>query len=86
MKKWAKEVHPLADSNYPCGLITFIHTDNTTHTFGFATNMMSEDKMAWFDGNAPSINDTKSWIKSVIKDIYNKSLKVTNHIGDYKIA
>ena len=33
----------------------------------------------------PTIENGYAWIKSVIKDIYKKSDKVIEHIGDYQI-
>ena len=84
-KKTAKKVHPLADDTKPCGLIRFIHfQDKKEHTFGFANNKMSGDTLAWFDKAPPSIGDSQSWIKSVVRDIYKKADKIVEHIGDYK--
>ena len=84
MRKYAKEVHYLADDKKPCGLIKFIHSDDKEHTFSFATNKLTGDLLAWFDDAPPSINDTTAWIKSVIRDIHLKSKKVIKQFGDYQ--
>ena len=83
-RTWAKEVHPLAAEDCPCGKIRFIHSDGVEHSFGFATNSLSNSILAYFDGSAPTIEPDHAWIKSVVKKIYAKSQKVLEHIGDYR--
>jgi len=82
-RKWAKTVHTLADEDRPCGSVRFIHKDGKEHVFGWATNTMSNDILAWFDNHAPTVEDGHAWIKSVVRDIYAKATKVIEHIGDY---
>ncbi len=84
-RNWAKQVHTLAADDCPCGKIRFIHfKDGKEHSFGFATNEMSNSILAWFDSSPPSIETGHAWIKSVVKDIYKKATKVVEHIGDFK--
>ena len=84
-RNWAKQVHSLAADDCPCGKIRFIHfKDGKEHEFGFATNQLSNSILAWFDSDAPYVCEGTAWIKSVVRDIYKKSTKVVEHIGDFK--
>jgi hypothetical protein len=43
---------------------------------------MTGDRMSGFDNEAPTVNDTMRWVKSVFRDIRIKA-KVLEEIGDY---
>ena len=77
---YAKQIHPLADETKPCGKIRFIHSDKTEKTFAFATNILSGSRLAWFTDEAPNIDPSMKWIKSVFKDIKAKC-EVIEEIG-----
>jgi hypothetical protein len=81
-RPWAKRINPLASESHPCSLIRFIHKDGKEHSFGFAVNSMSGDRMSWWDSAPPDINEPIAWVKSVLKDIKAKA-KVLEHIGDF---
>jgi hypothetical protein len=82
-RTWAKEVSPMASAKHPCGKIVFIHKDGKEHTFGFAVNKMTGSHMSWWDNNPPDIGESLDYIKTVFRDIKNKSKDVLECIGDY---
>ena len=75
-----KKIHPLASGK--TGRITFRHSDGKTHTFTSTENSFTGDRLSYFDNDAPSINDTLEWVKSVFNDIRRKA-KVIESIGDF---
>jgi hypothetical protein len=71
--------HPLTDLSKPHVFVRF--TDATgDHTFGSAINSLTGDRLSGFDNAAPSINDSKRWILSVVRDIQAKATvtEITN--------
>lgn len=64
--------NPLTDLKKPWVFIKFIHTDNKPHTFHSEVNSLTGSRLTAFDNDAPSINESVAWVKSVIKDIRNK--------------
>lgn len=75
-------IHPLALRNRTSGKIRFIHGDGKEHYFYSVVNRMTGDRMSGFDNEAPTVNDTMRWVKSVFRDIRIKA-KVLEEIGDY---
>lgn len=76
------KIHPLARPGVKSGKIRFIHSDGKEHYFYSVVNDLSGSRLSAFDGDAPSIDDSMSWIKSVFKDIREKA-KVIEVIGDF---
>ena len=77
-------IHPLARPGEKSGRIRFIHfEDGLEHTFESAVNDMTGDRMSSFDGNAPRVGDSLSYVKDVFKNIRKKSTKVIDCIGDF---
>jgi len=77
-------IHELARPGAKSGKITFVcFRDGRTRTFQTSVNDMTGDRLSWFDGQPPSINDSLSWIKSVFKDVRKKATKVIDCIGDF---
>ena len=74
----------LARPNTTAGKIRFIHfRDGKEHTFYSCINDLSGSRLSAFDNDAPSINDSISWIKSVFKGIREKATKVLEVVGDF---
>ena len=66
-------MNPLIDQSKPFGVISFIHSDGTTHVFSSGINSLSGSRLSAFDSNAPSIDDSMKWVKSVFRDIHAKA-------------
>ena len=82
-RPWAKQVHPLAQDDQPCGIVKFIHfEDGKEHCFGFAANRLTGNMMHWFDTSM--FRSDIPYVKSVVRDIYKKATKVISHVGDFK--
>lgn len=81
MAKQRTEVHPLADSGFPAGKITFIHKGKA-ESYSSAVNSLTGDRLSGFSNNPPSINNSLSEVKKVFKAIRKKS-KVLSCIGDF---
>ena len=78
----AESIHSLAAPEWG-GKIRFIHSgDGKEHSFTSVVNNMSNDRLSYFDSEAPSVNDSKTWVKSVVRDIKNKA-EVLEIIGDF---
>ena len=78
------KIHPLALAGKMSGLIRFIHfKDGEEHYFYSCCNRLTEDRMSAFDSEPPSINDSLEWVRSVFRDIREKSLEVLEVIGDF---
>lgn len=73
------EQMPLTDEKRPYIVLRFIHIDNKEHEFYTAVNRLTGDRLSGFDHNAPSINDSMTWVKSVIRDIHKKAT-ITRYI------
>jgi hypothetical protein len=87
MRSWARQVHPLAVVDCPCGKIRFVHSqDGMEHIFSFATGEMGDNVLAWFDLDAPYVfkDGEYGWVKSVVRSIYKKAVRVVEHIGDFQ--
>lgn len=78
----AEKIHPLADKNAKGGKIKFIHPDGKEHFFISVVNRMSGDRLTYFDGEPPSINDDMKYVQSVFRGIRKKA-KVLEVIGDF---
>lgn len=78
-----KAIHSLAQPNAKSGKITFVHSDGQEHSFSTCINRLSGSRLSWFDSDAPSVDDSMNWIKSVFRDIRAKSQKVVATIGDF---
>ena len=77
-------IHKLARPNCKSGKIRFIHfRDNKEHYFYSVVNDMTGDRLSAFDGDAPTIDDSLTWVRSVFRDIRRKSTKVIEDIGDF---
>lgn len=75
-------IHSLARPNKPSGKIRFIHSDGKEHSFYSVINDMSGSRLSAFDSDAPSIDDTLAWVKSVFRDIRKKA-QVLEVVGDF---
>lgn len=80
-RKHAKQIHPLADDERPCGKVRFIHSDGKEHAFHCCVNIMTGSQMSWMDCDPPTINDPE--VRTVFKNIHKKA-KIIEHIGDFK--
>ncbi len=79
-----KSIHPLASPNQLSGMIRFIHKkDGAEHTFKTCVNKLTNDRLSWFDNDAPEINTPISDIKKMFKNIREKSARVIESIGDF---
>ena len=77
-------IHSLARPGIKSGKIRFIHfRDGTEHTFYTCVNDLSGSRLSWFDDDAPGVDDSLAYIKSVFKDIRKKATKVIECIGDF---
>jgi hypothetical protein len=76
----SKSIHPLASGL--SGAIEFVHSDGTKHRFYSTVNRLSGDRLSAFDGEAPSIGDSVSWVRSVFRDIRAKA-EVISVVGDF---
>lgn len=76
-------IHPLARLNAKSGMIKFVHTDAKIHSFRSVVNDLTGDRLSYFDNNAPSINDELKRIKSIFKNIREKSLDIVECVGDF---
>lgn len=65
-----------ADLNKPWVFIRFLYK-GSEHTFESVVNSMTGDRMSSFDLDAPSVNDSVDWVKSVIRDIFLKAVVKT---------
>ena len=72
--------HTLCDLKKPWGVIHFIHKGKE-HKFYTMVNQMTGSRMTAFDWEPPSIDDPIKWIKSVFRDIREKSEKVISQEG-----
>ena len=75
-------IHPLADLSQKAGKICFIHSDGKEHFFYSCVNELTGCRMSAFDNEAPTVDDTISWVKSVFRDIRKKA-KVISVEGDF---
>jgi hypothetical protein len=75
-------IHKLAAPGEKSGKIRFIHKDGKEHCFYTCVNNMSGSRMSWFDNDAPDINGSLAYIRSVFRDIRKKA-QVIEVIGDY---
>jgi len=74
----------ITDQSKPMGFIRFIHfKDGKEHTFRSCVNDMSGSRHSWFDSNAPDLDDTVAWVRSVFRDIRAKATEVLEVIGDF---
>lgn len=77
-------IHRLARPNAKSGKIRFIHfRDGKEHTFASVVNDMTGSRLSYFDGDAPSVDDPLTWVRSVFRDIRKKATKVLEVIGDF---
>jgi len=68
---------PLTDKTQFWVKVEFTHAkDGQRHTFYSAVNRLTGDRLTAFDRNPPSINDSKGWVKSVLRDILDKATDV----------
>jgi len=65
-----------ANLNKPWVFLRFTYKGKE-HTFESVVNSMTGDRMSSFDSEAPSVNDELKWVKSVIRDIFLKSVVKT---------
>ena len=77
------QISTLARPNTKAGMIRFVHSDGKEHKFYTCINDLSGSRLTAFDDNAPSVNDSVAWIKSVFRDIRRKSSRVIDSIGDF---
>jgi len=77
-----REIHSLARPGTPAGEIRFIHKDGKEHVFYSVVNDLSGSRLSAFDNDAPSVDDSIAWVKSVFRDIRKKA-KVVKVIGDF---
>ncbi len=76
-------IHKLARPGEKSGKIRFIHfRDKKEHTFYSCVNDMSGSRLSAFDNDAPTVDDSLSWVKSVFRDIRAKA-EVLEVIGDF---
>ena len=62
----------LIDESQKWCIVTF--TDSTgNHVFFSCVNQMSGCRLSGFDKSAPTINDSLSWVRSVVRDIHEKA-------------
>ena len=77
------DIHPLADTKAKAGRIRFKHEGNGPEfCFSTCVNNMTGDRMSWFNNDPPFVNDTLKWVRSVFKDIREKTI-VVEVIGDF---
>lgn len=76
-------ISPLALKGQFSGKIRFIHSDGKEHSFASVVNKLSGSRLSYFDSDPPSIDDSKLWILSVVRDIKKKA-KVLEVIGDFQ--
>lgn len=77
-------IHSLARPDVKSGKIRFIHfRDGKEHTFSTCVNDLSGSRMSWFDSNAPDVDESLAYIKSVFRDIRSKATRVIDCIGDF---
>ena len=77
--------HPLGDTTKPWIHLRFIDSAGKSHSFYSYINEMSGNRLTAFDADAPSIDDSVAWIKTVIRDILLKSTNA-EMIGTIKPA
>ena len=77
-----KPSHSLISTDAPWGEISFIHTDDTPHSFYSGINEMTGSRLSAFDSDAPGIDDPMSWVRSVFRGIHKKSLRVVSCNGN----
>ena len=75
----------IVNQSKPFAEIKFIHKDGKQHSFYTAVNDLTGNRISGFDGAAPSIDDSMSWIMTVFRDIYKKA-KVIEISGDKKFV
>ena len=75
-------IHPLARPGTSAGKITFIHKDGTERSFYSCINDLSGSRLSAFGTDAPGIDDSLPWVRSVFRDI-RKNAKVLTCIGDF---
>ena len=76
-------IHSLAEPHEKSGKIRFIYfKDGKEHYFYSCVNSLTKNRMSAFDGNAPTINDPLSWVRSMFKKIRDKS-EIIECIGDF---
>ena len=78
------KIHSLAQKGEKSGTIRFIHfRDGKEHTFTSVVNRLSGSRLSYFDGDAPSVDDSLKWVKSVFRDIRAKATRVISVEGDF---
>ena len=76
-------IDSLAQKNSLSGKIRFIHfRDGKEHYFYSVINSLSGSRLSAFDDNAPTIDDSLKWVRSVFRDIKQKA-EVIEVIGDF---
>jgi hypothetical protein len=76
----SNEVHPLGSGR--SGAIEFIHSDGSKHRFYSTINRLTGDRLSAFDNEAPTVNDSIRWVKSVFRDVRAKAA-VTSVVGTF---
>lgn len=76
-------IHPLAADKALSGKIRFTHSDGKEHSFYSVVNRLTGSRLSAFDSNAPTIDNSIHWVKSVFRDIRSKSKGVLEVIGDF---
>lgn len=76
------QLHPLAAPNVQSGRIEFEHSDGTLHTFTSVVNSLSGSRLCYFDNDAPDVDPSLAYVRSVFRDIRNKA-KVRSSVGDF---
>lgn len=76
-----KAIHPLLRTGQKAGAIRFVH-DGKERRFYSGVNDLTGDRLSAFDAEAPSLNDTLAWVRSVFRDIRNKC-RVVHEVGDF---
>ena len=57
------------DKTKPWVYVEFTHSDGLSHIFYSAINEMTGDRLSAFDDSPPTVGDSLSWVKSVVRDI-----------------
>jgi hypothetical protein len=64
------KLHPLADTSKKYVMVRFIHPqDGKEHQFFSVVNSLTGDRISGFDDSPPSLEDSMSWVKSVVRDL-----------------
>lgn len=72
---------PLTRASSPHIVIRFIHSDGKEHRFYSVINDLNGCRMTAFDNDPPSVDDTLSYVRSVIRDLHSKA-KVIATLGN----